>query len=65
MKKLSELPLSELLGLYNHYMSVKLVPTRDQYSQSIVDSWLVINKVQFKAVESEINERLKGIDFES
>jgi len=64
MKKLSELSLSELLALYNHFMTVKFVPTRDQQEEAETNTWLVINKTQFKAVDSEINKRIAEIDFE-
>ena len=74
MKKISELPLTELLALYNNYMNATRSPTRDQRDFTSMKffspgdnnlSWAVIDKLQFKLIDAEIKRRVLLIDFKN
>lgn len=55
MRKLSELSLADLLGLYNNYIIVQ--------TTNCGSAWSVISETKCDAVEIEIETRISNIDF--
>lgn len=55
MRKLSELSLADLLGLYNNYMIVR--------TTNCGSAWRVIDETEYDAIEKEIKTRISNIDF--
>lgn len=55
MKKLSELSLADLLGLYNNYMIAD--------TTNCGSAWKILDEYEFEEVQKEIQKRTNTIEF--